>query len=49
MVTITTKHTVLGGKVNLSVCLIKHHAIKTYGEVEVYLHAFLILILDGGE
>jgi hypothetical protein len=36
-------------KVKLSLCLIKHHSIKTYGGVEVYLHAFLISALDGGE
>jgi hypothetical protein len=28
-------------------CLIKHHTKKTYGGVEVYLHAFLTLGLDG--
>jgi hypothetical protein len=28
-------------KVNLSLCLIKYHAMKTYGGEEVYLHAFL--------
>jgi hypothetical protein len=33
----------------LSLCLTRHHAIKTYWEVEVYLHAFLTSALDGGE
>ena len=26
-----------------------HHAMKTKEEVEVYLHAFLTLTLDGGD
>jgi len=29
--------------------LIKHHAVKMYGEAEVYLHAFLISALDVDE
>jgi hypothetical protein len=29
--------------------LTKHHAIKTYGEVELQLHAFLASVLDEGE
>jgi hypothetical protein len=36
-------------KVELSLCLIKHHAVKTYWGVEVYLQAFLTSALDGGE
>jgi hypothetical protein len=36
-------------KVNLSLCLTKHHAVKTYWEVEVYIHTFLTSSLDGGE
>jgi hypothetical protein len=36
-------------KVKLSLCLIKHHAMKTYWGVEVMLHAFLISALDAGE
>jgi hypothetical protein len=35
-------------KVKLSLCLTKHHAMKTYCGVEVYLHA-LASALDGGE
>jgi hypothetical protein len=34
-------------KVKLHVCLIKHHDIKTYREVEVQLHEFLTTALDG--
>jgi hypothetical protein len=30
-------------------CLIKYHAIKSYGRVEVKLHAFLTFALGGGE
>jgi len=33
-------------KVKLSLCLTKHHALKTYWRVEVQLHAFLISALD---
>jgi hypothetical protein len=35
-------------KVKLSLCLIKYYAMKTYGGVEVYVHAFLNSALDGG-
>jgi hypothetical protein len=28
---------------------LKHYALKMYGEMEVNLHAFLNLILDGGD
>jgi hypothetical protein len=37
------------GKVKLSLHVTKHHAIKTYGGVEVQLHAFLISALDGDD
>jgi hypothetical protein len=30
----------------MSLCLIKHHAMKTYGGAEVYLHVFLTLVMD---
>jgi hypothetical protein len=40
--------TVKGKKVK-SLCLTKHHAMKTYWEVEVQLHASLTSALDGGE
>jgi hypothetical protein len=36
-------------KVKLSLCLTKHHAMKTYWGVEIQLHALLISALDGGE
>jgi hypothetical protein len=36
-------------KVKLSLYLIKHHAMKTYWGVEVYLHVFSTSALDGGE
>jgi hypothetical protein len=35
-------------KIKLSLCLTKHHAMETYGRVEVYTHA-LISALNGGE
>jgi hypothetical protein len=37
------------GKVKLSLCLIMHHTSKTYGGVDIQLHAFLIPALDGSE
>jgi hypothetical protein len=47
-------------KVKLPLCLTKYHVVKAYilclikntmkyGRLEVYLHAFLISALDGGE
>jgi hypothetical protein len=36
-------------KVKLSLCLVKYHAMKTYGGVEEYLHTFLMSELDRGE
>jgi hypothetical protein len=30
-------------------CLTNHHTMKTHGGVEVWLHTFLNLVLDGGE
>jgi hypothetical protein len=30
-------------------CLIKLHNIKVHGRVEVYIHAFLTSMLDGGD
>lgn len=35
--------------VQLSLCLIKHRARKTYGEMNVWLHTFLALSLDEGD
>jgi hypothetical protein len=36
-------------KVKVSLFLIKHHAIKKYGGVEVKFHAFLASLLNGGD
>jgi hypothetical protein len=36
-------------KVKASLCIIKQHTTKTYGAVDVWLHAFLTFALDGGE
>jgi len=36
-------------RVKLSLCLIKYHAMKTFGGMEVYLHTFLTSALDGDE
>jgi hypothetical protein len=36
-------------KVKLSLYVTKYHAIKAYGGVEAYPHAFLALALDGCE
>jgi hypothetical protein len=35
--------------VKLSLCLTKHHTVKTYDGVLIQLHAFLTLVLDGSE
>jgi hypothetical protein len=40
---------VFKGKVKLSLCLTKHHAMKTYWGVEVKLHDSLTSTLEGGE
>jgi hypothetical protein len=34
------------GEVNSSCCFIKHHGMKMYRGVEVYLHALLVWALD---
>lgn len=36
-------------KINFALCLIKHHALKSYGAVEVLIHTFLTLVVDGSE
>jgi len=36
-------------KIKLSLCLTKYRTLKTYGEVELKLHAFLSSPQDGGE
>jgi hypothetical protein len=36
-------------KVKLSLCLIKHYAMKAYGGVDVYIHNLLTSALVGGE
>jgi len=35
--------------IKLSLCLTKHHYLKTYGEAEVYLHSFLNYSVCGSE
>jgi len=35
--------------VKLFLCLITYHSVKSYGGVEVWLHAFLTSALVGGE
>jgi hypothetical protein len=36
-------------KVNMSLCLTKHYAMKAYGGMDVYIDDFLISVMDGGE
>jgi hypothetical protein len=36
-------------QVKLSLCLIKHRIVNTYGAVEVYLYVISILTLEEGE
>jgi hypothetical protein len=36
-------------KIKSSLCLPKHHAVKPYGAVELYLHVFLIAAVNRGE
>jgi hypothetical protein len=36
-------------KIYRVVCLIKHHIMKTYGELELWHNKFLTSALDGGE
>jgi hypothetical protein len=40
---------VKGKDVKLSLCLIKHYAMKTYGEMDVQIHVFLISVLIGSQ
>jgi hypothetical protein len=35
-------------RVGFSLCFIEYHAMKTYGAIQVQLHAFSALALDGG-
>jgi hypothetical protein len=35
-------------KVNLSICLSKHQVVKEFGGMEVQLHAYSTLVLNGG-
>ena len=43
-------HVILNGNFkNISKGLMQHHAMKGYSEVEVWFHAFILCVLDGGE
>jgi hypothetical protein len=39
----------MNGKVNSSLCLITHYAMKAYGGVDVYIHIFFTVALVGGQ
>jgi hypothetical protein len=41
------QHSFINENVNLSLCLFKHHVMKTYKRVQVQFHAFLSSALDG--
>lgn len=36
-------------KVMLALCLLKNHAMRVYGKVQVWFHAFVTQTVDGGE
>jgi hypothetical protein len=43
------QYCISNGTVKFSLCLSKHHTMKTYGGVAVQLHALLNSVLEDGE
>ena len=43
------KYVILLYKVKLPLCVNKHHTMKMYGEMDIYLYIFLTKALHGGD